>query len=180
MLLIMGFVVSAAYYFLIVHIIAFTTDVIAGLSAQKATLILITMSLASIAGKMSVAYLTTRMGNRRTLFVVLAFQMAAMFAFAKADSLALLFAVAAVFGYGFGATSPIRTSLIPELFGLSSVATLIGVVNVAWALGGTAGPFMAGYIFDVTRSYEVAFTVGGVLLAIGLAAAFFVKEPKPR
>jgi OFA family oxalate/formate antiporter-like MFS transporter len=89
----------------------------------------------------------------------------------------MLFALAAVFGFGSGATSPIRMSMIPEFFGVRSVGAIMGIVGAAWAVGGITGPILAGYIFDLSNSYDMAFLVGGLLMITGMAATYFLKVP---
>jgi MFS-type transporter involved in bile tolerance (Atg22 family) len=39
------------------------------------------------------------------------------------------------------------------------------------------GPFLAGYIFDSTGSYDLAFLIFGVLLLIGAVALYFLRAP---
>jgi cyanate permease len=41
-------------------------------------------------------------------------------------------------------------------------------------LGGAVGSFLAGYIFDVTGSYSVAFSTGALLLLIAAGTTVFV------
>ena len=69
-------------------------------------------------------------------------------------------------------------SIVPEYFGTKAVGTLIGIAGVAWGLGGIVGPILAGYIFDKTASYNMAFSTGALLLVIGMIAAIFLKPPK--
>lgn len=72
----------------------------------------------------------------------------------------------------------IRMSIIPEYFGTKAVGTLIGIAGVAWGLGGIVGPILAGYIFDTTASYNLAFLTGALLLLVGMIAALFLNAPK--
>ena len=89
----------------------------------------------------------------------------------------MFFFLGATFGFGFGASSPIRMSMVAEFFGLKSVGTMIGIVEISWGLGAITGPIMAGYVFDVSGSYDIAFATGGLLMLTGMAAAHFVKRP---
>ncbi|MBI4295852.1 MAG: MFS transporter, partial [Chloroflexi bacterium] len=173
MLLLNGFVIASGFYFVSTHIVAYATDIIPG--TTSAPLILTFMGAASVCGKLTVSSIATKIGSRSTLFIILSLQALALFSFMQANSLWVLFVGGAIFGLGFGAASPVRMALVPELFGLRSVATIIGLVNVAWSVGGTVGPVLAGYAFDISQSYELAFLAGGLLMMSGLVATYFLR-----
>jgi MFS family permease len=172
MLMITGFVLSAGFYFVCAHIVVYATDV--GIPVTSAALILTVMSVGGIAGTLLAWSITTRLGNRATLLLLLAAQAVALFSFIWAASLWMFFALAALFGLGYGATTPIRTSMVPQLFGMRSVGTIIGLATFAWAVGGITGPVLAGYVFDLSHSYDMAFSAGGLLIIIGMLAVYFL------
>jgi nitrate/nitrite transporter NarK len=60
--------------------------------------------------------------------------------------------------------------MAPPLFRLGSIGALLGLATFAWSAGGIAGPFVVGWILDVTRSYMMAFVFGALLLAVGVAS----------
>ena len=68
-------------------------------------------------------------------------------------------------------------AMIAEFFGLESVGTMIGIVEIAWAAGAVTGPIMAGYVFDMSGRYNIAFSTGGLLMLIGTVATCFLKKP---
>ena len=68
-------------------------------------------------------------------------------------------------------TSP----LIAELFGLSSHGTLFGIIFFGGTVGGAIGPPLAGYIFDVTGSYQLAFIICAVAGVIALILALLLR-----
>ena len=83
-----------------------------------------------------------------------------------------------MFGFGWGANSTIRMSMVSEFYGVRSVGTLIGLTHIAWSVGGIIGPVLAGHIFDISGSYRVAFSVGGLLMMVGMMATYYLKVPK--
>jgi OFA family oxalate/formate antiporter-like MFS transporter len=89
----------------------------------------------------------------------------------------MLIMLGIVFGFGFGGSNTIRLSMISEIFGTRSTGEILGLISMAWAVGGVFGPILAGYIFDISQSYNTAFLTGGLLLALGAVSGFFLKSP---
>jgi MFS family permease len=56
---------------------------------------------------------------------------------------------------------------IAEFFGTGSHGLLYGIVLASGTVGGAAGPLMAGYTFDLTGSYRVAFLILILLAVLG-------------
>ncbi|OGP62934.1 MAG: hypothetical protein A2169_14045 [Deltaproteobacteria bacterium RBG_13_47_9] len=171
MLMITGFVISAGFYFVASHIVTHATDI--GISVTAAALILTMTSIGGIAGTLLAWPITVKLGNKYTLLVLIAGEALAMFLFIFTKSTWSLYAVAIIFGFSLGAASPVRMAMVPPLFGLKSIGTILGIATFAWSVGGIAGPFLAGYIFDVSQSYDIAFVSGGMLLIIGVLAVYF-------
>jgi OFA family oxalate/formate antiporter-like MFS transporter len=172
MLMITGFVLSAGFYFVSAHVVAYATDV--GISVTSAALILTVMGVGGIAGTLLAWSITVKLGNRGALLLLLGIQTLALLFLIWATSLWLLFALVLFFGFGLGAASPVRTTMIPHLFGTRSMGTIMGLATFAWAVGGIAGPVLAGYIFDLSQSYDIAFLAGGLLLIIGMLAVYYL------
>ncbi|MFC1913350.1 MFS transporter [Chloroflexota bacterium] len=78
---------------------------------------------------------------------------------------------AAVYGFGHGGLWVLFSPLVAELFGIASHGALFGVVYFVITLGGTIDPLLAGYIFDLTGSYQVIFSTCFVLSAIAIVLA---------
>ena len=176
MVITIGFVTASGFFSIAVHIVAYATDM--GIPTTSAALILSFQSIANIIAKLTVSSFTKKIGSRTTLVFLIALQALSLFLFMWATNLWMLFALGAIFGFGLGGSMAIRMSIIPEYFGTKAVGTLIGIAGVAWGLGGIVGPILAGYIFDTTASYNVAFLMGGLLMLVGVIAALFLKPPK--
>jgi sugar phosphate permease len=85
----------------------------------------------------------------------------------------LTLAVAAFYGR-FGPFWTVPTEVLPP-----AVAGVgIGLVNGAGNLGGTVGPYFFGYIRDLTGSFTLALTVGGISLIIGSLIAVPIRARK--
>ena len=55
---------------------------------------------------------------------------------------------------------------------------IYGVIGFGFTIGGAAGPFVTGYIFDLTGSYRVAFLVCTALSAASLILTIILRPSK--
>ena len=88
-----------------------------------------------------------------------------------------LFAI--VFGFTYGGEVPQMAALVGQLFGLRSVAALVGVVLIGLSIGGALGSLAGGRIFDLTQSYQVAFIVAVVVSFFALMLTLMLRRAKP-
>ncbi len=94
-----------------------------------------------------------------------------------------LFAVA--FGLGYAVTAPILPISVADVFGGRHFGSIFGTVNLGQGLGAAFGAWFAGYIFDITGSYLLAFAAGALScsfssIALWIAAPRRVRRPPSR
>ena len=82
-----------------------------------------------------------------------------------------LYLVAAIYGLTYTGVDIVFSPMVAELFGLSSLGVLLGITSIGFTLGGAIGPFMAGYIFDTSGSYQIAFMICAFLALMAAMAA---------
>jgi MFS family permease len=90
----------------------------------------------------------------------------------------MLFLFAAIYGFSHGGFFTVVSPTVAEFFGTGSHGVLFGIVIFCGTVGGSVGPIMAGRIFDVMGSYQIAFFVLCGFAAMGLALIAFLKPPK--
>jgi sugar phosphate permease len=95
-----------------------------------------------------------------------------------ADSHVVMFASMISFGFGIGAGMLMQTYLWAEYFGRRYQGSIRGAVTPITLLFGAAGPPIAGYVRDVTGSYEPVWLVAIVLMVLGAIAV--ATTPPPR
>ncbi|HEV8437705.1 MAG TPA: MFS transporter [Methylomirabilota bacterium] len=88
-----------------------------------------------------------------------------------------LYLYAVLFGLGFGARGPIITAMASQLFPGRRFGAIYGIMSVGNGVGGALGPWFAGFIHDVTRSYRVAFLIAAAFCAAG-SACFWLARPR--
>jgi len=95
-----------------------------------------------------------------------------------AQSMWQLYLFVIIFALGYGAT-PLNVSIVGEYFGRKKFATIRGITTLVRAVGHIAGPIFAGYIYDVTQSYQVAFITLIVVYFLAAIVFFLARRPKP-
>lgn len=78
---------------------------------------------------------------------------------------ALLFA--ATMGFLWLGTVPLTSGIVGQIFGIRYLSTLYGIVFLSHQVGSFFGAWAAGYAYDATGSYDMAW---GVSIALGVAA----------
>ena len=171
MMMITGIAIAAGFYIVAAHIVPAATDL--GIAPTAAALILTVSSVVGIPGGIGGTWwLSKTLGHKRALLLVCAGQAVAFFLFVPTSSLWAFFLVAALLGFSFSVSTPVRQAMAPSLFGLRSIGAVLGFAYLAWSIGAVAGPFLAGLIYDHTQSYDLAFVLGGALLLIAAASVY--------
>jgi len=88
-----------------------------------------------------------------------------------------LYLFALLFGAGWGATAPMFMSISGDLYKGKNFGLIYGMVEGAIGLGSALGAWLAGYIFDCTRSYFWAFILA---IASNLVSILLVWSAAPR
>jgi MFS family permease len=92
------------------------------------------------------------------------------------DDLPLLLVYAAS-GFGFGMRISLLTAIPADIFAGRNLGVILGATQGGAGLGGFIGPYLGGWLFDVSGTYQVAFAAAA--LAIGLASiAAWVAAPR--
>lgn len=164
-LMFIGFVLSAGSYFLTAHIVAFATDI--GIEPQTAAFLLTVMGIGGIVGNLSAGFMARKWGFKKSLAFLFFGQAVILLVLGMGIPRGALFPLMGLFGLCFSAAIPLRTALVPRLFGTAIAGTIIGMSSASWAVGGALGPFLAGWAFDLWNSYRTAFLLGGILFLLG-------------
>jgi hypothetical protein len=153
----------------VVHLIAYLEGL--GYKADSAALSMSVLFGMGGLGKMVIGHAADRIGARLALaFDFAANALAFLMVFGAAHvSVLVLFVLVG----GIGAAAPVALlpMLLAESLGLRRYGILNALAGLAGTFGATAGPLVAGRIFDLTGSYINTFEFFVLLNAIGAAAA---------
>ena len=155
------------------HIVPHAIDL--GISFITAANILATIGGLSIVGRVVLGSAADRIGNRRVFIIGFILMSASLLWLVPAKEVWGLYLFAVVFGFAFGCAAS-ESPLVAELFGLSSHGLILGVINcIGFTFGAAVGPLTAGYIFDMTSSYQLAFIVCAATGVVSLILTVLLK-----
>ncbi|HEV8575113.1 MAG TPA: MFS transporter, partial [Dehalococcoidia bacterium] len=163
---------------IVVHQIPFFTSSV-GLSEGLAAASVTAMTLLSLLGRLGFGYLADTMDKRHVTAACYAITASSLLLYATVYSGWQAFYVLPVFALGFGGSIPVRPAFQAEIFGLKAFGAIQGLAFTIATLGGLLGPVFAGWMYDMTESYRLAFVVlsAGSFVAVPLVLS--VRSPVP-
>lgn len=167
-------------HIMVTHHVAFAMDV--GYSKNYASSVLslfgVSFSLGSLAG-----FVSDRIGRELTIGIGTAIGISGILVITlMKDSIHpwMLYYYAIALGLSLGITAPTIAASVTDIFQGPKVGAIIGFVWFSYSVGGTIGPWLGGWIFESTQSYQAAFIVAMVLLALSSAAIWWAAPRKVR
>jgi MFS family permease len=80
-------------------------------------------------------------------------------------------------GFGFGMRIAQLSAIPADVFSGPHLGAILGVVQAGGGLGGAIGPFLGGWLFDVTGNYWPAFITASAPVVGSAVAAWFATRP---
>jgi MFS family permease len=143
-----------------------------GYDTMLAAMVVGTVGLVSIVGKVLVGTASDAWGREPLFSAGMAAGVAAMLLLLAVGGghspAALLFLYGALFALGYSAAPTLTPAITADLFSGKHYGAIYGVLMLCNGLGGATGAWFAGYVFDHTGSYQLAWLV--VLADFALAS----------
>jgi MFS family permease len=145
-------------------------------SELQASIALAVMGAMNVVGTIASGWICDRFGRRGPL---------AFFYFFRGVSLLFLLYVwnapslhvwAAVFGLNYISTVPPTTTLTANIFGRYSVGELSGWIFLSHQVGSALGAALAGWIYEWTGGYEIAFVTAAIMGIVASGLALAIRE----
>ncbi len=159
------------------HMIPRLTDF--GYTLVEASLVMSLCAGFGVVGKLSFGWLSDRLSVRKVMGIVIFMQFSGQYLmFTSLDY--MTFAIgASMFGFGVGGVVPMHGAVVGKTFGRDRFGAVLGLMRPAMFPIQILGVPFAGWIFDVTGSYDVAFQVFlGLYLLAALAVSFYRQPAK--
>ena len=175
-LLIVVFGTTVALNGVVVHLSPLLVD--RGLPPTLAVLVMSVMGGASLVGRLSTGWLLDRFNATRVSCTLLTIAALGAYLLADVRSVGIAVTAAACIGLGTGGEVDVIPYLLSRYFGVQSLATLFGMLWMAFGVAGVAGPMWMGRAFDATGSYEDVLV--GLAIGVLTAAALMLTLPPYR
>lgn len=161
-----------------VHIVAYLESV--NVPTSIAAVAVTGMTLCSLIGRVGFGFLGDFTNKRYLIALSLGLQTIGLFLFSiiTVDKMWLLILFLLTFGPGFGGPIPLRPALQADFFGTKSYGTIMGLMAVISTIGGLASPVFAGWIFDITGSYHIAWQIFTVIILPAIPLVLLTRPPK--
>ncbi len=156
-----------------VHIVIHAIDL--GISAISAANILAIMGGAGIAGRILIGSLADKIGYRPTLLIGFTLMLISFLWLLVAKELWALNLFAVIFSFGMAGLVVLESPLIARLFGLGSLSVIFGSVEFVSTTLATPSSIVAGYIFDIMGSYQLAFLICTGVSIMGLMLSLLLR-----
>jgi len=135
-----------------IHLAALLAD--RGVAAGSAALVVSTMGVGSLAGRLATGWLVDRFFAPRVSLGMLLLTALGTYLLTDADSPASGAVAAMLIGFGMGGEYDVTPYMVSRYFGLRAFATLYSIAFSAAAAAGAVGPVLLARTFDDTGSYE--------------------------
>jgi MFS family permease len=161
-----------------VHLIPLGIDL--GCSPQTAAGLLLTVMVTAVFGRLFFGWLADRVGGLPAYFLASLAQTSVVFFFTQTKSIATLYQLSVLFGFGFAGVMTCLLICAREAAPLRlSGFAMAAVATIGW-VGMGFGSYQAGYFYDISANYRLSFAIaagaGGLNLLIVAALFWYRRE----
>lgn len=160
-----------------VHQVAFLVD--HGIAAMIAASVVGVVGGASMVGKIGGGWLSDRI-DREFVYVggiaILVASIAALLAVGALPSHWGPYGYAVLLGLGYSVTAALTPALSADRFSGEHFGAIVGAGMFSSALGSAAGPWLAGWQFDLTGSYRLPFLVAAACACVAGSAIWMARR----
>jgi len=130
------------------------------------------VAIGNMSGGFSAGYFADRLSSRTLLRWLPLFTSIALLLLigSPGNAWLVVFTGLALAGYCYGAIIAVYPVAVADVFGALAAPRIYGQVFTAWGLAGLLGPWISGYLFDLTDSYTSALLIAVLLSGISIVA----------
>ena len=154
-----------------VHGVRFLVD--QGVAKMTAALVLALVGAISSIFRIFWGWLSDRIGREITYTMGIAcgcLGVGSLLLFEAYKSFLFVYSFLILYGMGWGVTAPMMMAVAADLFKGKIFGLIYGFVEASVGIGAAFGVWLAGFIFDRTQSYQLAFVL--VIVSFSLSCAF--------
>jgi len=167
-------------HIMVAHHVAFATDL--GYPKIYASSVLSLFGIFFAFGSLA-ASVSDRIGRESTMIISTIIGISGIFILMLMKNTSdswMLYYYAVTFGFSNGLSAPTIAATVTDIFQGPRIGSTIGFVWFSFAVGGAIGPWLGGWIFEFTQSYEDAFLTAICWYAVAGAAIWGASPRKVR
>ena len=168
---------GVASFMIIAHQVVFFSDLgySSGFAASIAGVVGVFMAVGTLSG-----FVSDRIGRERALLLATVLSICSIIILlyqSDTSSAWILYVYAFCFGISMGIFGPTIVAGAADLFHSRHFGVVNGLLLMGFGLGGAVGPWLGGYIFDITGSYNIAFIICIVCYGVS-CISFWIAAPR--
>ncbi len=148
-----------------------------GIDPVPAAITVTLIGISGIVGRIISGGGADRFGSRIMAAICLALQVLVFALLIWVGRLWGFYLVGVLYGIGYGGTLPLVIKMSSEFFGTDSAGAIFGILLFGASIAGAIGVPLAGYIYDVTDDYAIAFMIATIVVAVAFIFNIFLKPP---
>ncbi|MFC1846012.1 MFS transporter [Chloroflexota bacterium] len=156
-----------------VHIVIYATGL--GISPLNAASLLSIFGIFLIAGFNIIGIASDKIGNKNGFIISFIAMTLAFIVILSTTEPWILYLFVIILGFACGGMQMLFSPTVAELFGLRSHGEILATAGFMGGIGSAVGAAMAGYVFDVTGNYSLAFAISAVLSAVAILLSWRLK-----
>ncbi|MFH1140415.1 MAG: MFS transporter [Chloroflexota bacterium] len=160
----------------VVHEVVYLTDV-RNIPLIQASAALGAMVTVSLVGRLGLGWLGDYVDKRYLLIATYLFQALGIYILSGVTTMSQVWLFVVVYGIAYGGAIPLYLAIVGEYFGRQYYATIRGFMQLFLVPAAVLGPVYAGWVYDTTKSYQMAFTSFIVVLVVGTVFVFLARRP---
>jgi MFS family permease len=164
-------------FLVLAHQIKYAED--AGYSSVFAVSVFALYGVAMLLGQLS-GVMSDRIGREKTMILSSAATLVGLTALMAVHDTSqpwLLYIYALGFGYGAGLSTAILFAGAADIFYGIHFSTASGILLTGMGLGGAIGPWLGGYLYDISGSYDNAFILCMVCIVLA-SVSYWIAAPR--
>jgi MFS family permease len=173
MLFIILLIFLTALSLTMLHLVPYAID--SGISSIQAAALLTMVGIFGIAGRLISGVASDKYGVKPVMLcgLILLTLITVMLALRQQDWPFYIFA--ALFGLGYSSIATMMVRMTRYVFGIRALGPIFSTLMIADGIGMGLGPWLAGYIFDITGGYYITFIAVAIALAIAAVLTAIIK-----
>ena len=149
-------------------------------------LLVAVLAIGNGGGRICAGMLSDRIGRSSTLLLCFLVQAVSILLLSQAaagnfiGTVPMLVLLSMLIGANYGANLSVFPSITKDFYGLKMFGVNYGLVFTAWGIGGFLMSLYAGWVFDHTGSFAIAYYTAASMLLLAAASSFLLKAPARR